>query len=84
MTSGNVIADCISRNFPKECSPPEWSGLWSEIVEGYLSITVTIVGLFGNIMSLVVLRQPGFQGFQEVFNKLLIALAYFDLIFLGK
>ena len=84
MTSGNVIADCISRYFPKECSPPEWSGLWSEIVEGYLSITVTIVGLFGNIMSLVVLRQPGFQGFQEVFNKLLIALAYFDLIFLGK
>ena len=84
MTSGNVIADCISRHFPKECSPPEWSGLWSEIVEGYLSITVTIVGLFGNIMSLVVLRQPGFQGFQEVFNKLLIALAYFDLIFLGK
>ena len=81
MTSGNVIADCISRYFPKECSPPEWSGLWSEIVEGYLSITVTIVGLFGNIMSLVVLRQPGFQ---EVFNKLLIALAYFDLIFLGK
>ena len=81
MTSGNVIADCISRSFPKECSPPEWSGLWSEIVEGYLSITVTIVGLFGNIMSLVVLRQPGFQ---EVFNKLLIALAYFDLIFLGK
>ena len=80
MTS-NVIADCISRNFPKECSPPKWSGLWSEIVEGYLSITVTIFGLFGNIMSLIVLRQPGFQ---EVFDKLLIALAYFDLIFLGK
>ena len=79
--SNNVIADCISRNFPKECSPPEWSGLWSEIVEGYLSIAVTIVGLFGNIISLVVLRQPGFQ---EVFNKLLTALAYFDLIFLGK
>ena len=80
MTS-NVIADCISRNFPKDCSPPEWSGLWSEIVEGYLSITVTIVGIFGNIMSLVVLKQPGFT---EVFNELLIALACFDLIFLGK
>ena len=77
----SVIEECIFRYLPKECTPPEWSGLLSEIVEGYLSIFVAVIGVFGNVMSLLVLTEPGFQ---DVFNKLLIALSCFDMIFLGK
>ena len=77
----SVIEECIFKYLPKECTPPEWSGLLSEIVEGYLSIFVAVIGLFGNVMSLLVLTEPGFQ---DVFNKLLIALSCFDITFLGK
>ena len=77
----DVVEECIFRYLPKECKPPEWSGLWSEIFEGYLSIGVTVIGLFGNAMAFAVLRQPGFH---DVFNKLLISLSSFDIWFLGK
>ena len=77
----SLVEACIFRYLPKECRPPEWSGMWSEIAEGYLSIGVTVIGLFGNIMAFAVLRQPGFH---DVFNKLLIALSSFDILFLGK
>ena len=77
----SVIEDCIFRYLPKECTPPEWSGLLSEIVEGYLSIMVAVIGLFGNIITLLVLTRPGFQ---NVFNQLLVAMSTFDIIFLGK
>ena len=77
----SVIEECIFRYLPKECTPPEWSWLLSEIVEGYLSVFVAVIGLFGNVMSLLVLTEPGFQ---DVFNKLLIALSCFDMMFLGK
>lgn len=79
--ASSVFEDCIFRFLPKECSPPKWFGVWTDIVDGFLSIVVVIVGLFGNIMSLVVLTHPDFQG---VFDKLLIALSCFDMIFLSK
>ena len=76
-----VVEECIFRYLPKECRPPEWSGLLSEIFEGYFSIGVTVIGCFGNVMAFAVLMHPGFH---DVFHKLLIALSSFDFLFLGK
>ena len=54
---------------------------WSEVCEGILSIIVGICGLFGNAATIAVLSKPVFK---ETFHKLLICLACFDSLFIGK
>ena len=54
---------------------------WSVVCEGILSIIVGFCGLFGNAATIMVLSKPVFK---ETFHKLLICLACFDSLFIGK
>ena len=75
------IADCINNFTPKECKMNDDAGLWSMILEGYISIVVVGVGLLGNATSIWVLCDSSFT---DTFNKLLISLSVFDTMVLCK
>ncbi|CAF2740053.1 unnamed protein product [Lepeophtheirus salmonis] len=56
------------------------SHVWSEVLEGVLSIIVGVVGLVGNLSAICILRR---EEFKETFNKLLICLCVFDSLFIA-
>ena len=61
--------------------PQGSSTSWSIVCEGILSVIVGICGLMGNGATIAVLSRPNFK---ETFHKLLICLACFDSLFIGK
>ena len=83
-SEGIHIDECIKTFTPKECITNEEACSWSIILEGYLSLVVAAVGFFGNAISIWVLFDSSFTDFNDTFNKLLISLAVFDTMFLGK
>ena len=57
------------------------SEVWGIVCEGILSVIVGVFGLMGNGATIAVLSRPMFKG---TFHKLLICLACFDSLFIGK
>ncbi len=65
-----------------ECmAMPVDSKVWSTVCEGVLSVIVGVCGLLGNGATIAVLSRPAFK---ETFHKLLVSLAVFDSLFIGK
>ena len=67
-----------------ECTDPEESsfiflGTVEEVVGGYVTIVLSVVGVVANIIAVMVL---GNRSVRNNFNYLLISLAVFDILFL--
>ena len=72
---------CISRMYPDTCGMPVDAKIWTIIFEGALASIASILGTIFNIASLVVLFEPPSR---NLFEQLLISLAFCDLTFLSK
>ena len=64
-----------------ECPEEDYSivGTFSEVVGGYISMTVSAFGILANILAILIFAR---RGFKSNFTSLLIALAVSDLLFL--
>ena len=64
-----------------ECPEEDYSivGAFSEVVGGYISMTVSAFGILANILAILIFAR---RGFKSNFTSLLIVLAICDLLFL--
>ena len=76
-----ALDECISRMYPDTCGMPVDAKIWTIIFEGALASIASILGTIFNIASLVVLFDPPSR---NLFEQLLISLAFCDLTFLSK
>ena len=76
-----TLDECISRMYPDTCGMPVDAKIWTIIFEGALASIASILGTIFNIASLVVLFDPPSR---NLFEQLLISLAFCDLTFLSK
>ena len=76
-----TLDECISRMYPDSCGMPVDAKIWTIIFEGILASIASILGTIFNIASLVVLFDPPSR---NLFEQLLISLAFCDLTFLSK
>ena len=76
-----TLDECISRMYPDTCGMPEDAKIWSILFDGVLAGITSGLGIIFNIASLVVLFDPPSI---NLFDQLLISLAFCDVTFLCK
>ena len=76
-----TLDECISRMYPDTCGMPVDAKIWTIIFEGALASVASILGAIFNIASLFLLFDPPSR---NLFEQLLISLAFCDLTFLSK
>ena len=72
----------ISEMSGLNCPQEDYSvvAAFSEVVGGYISMTVSVCGILANILAILIFSR---RGLKSNFISLLLALAVFDLLFLA-
>ena len=73
---------CITKAFPVDCSfPPEECIPYDVIFNGFMTSGISGIGIVFNMASLIILFDPPSI---DLFEQLLISLAFCDLTFCSK